>query len=154
MASTSLEKQLEELNLLQCSLMPGESLEFVPSQPEDTSWHDLLAAFAATGTAKQPHILPPYPARLQARVENVGLWFEIELPREYPSAVHDGVTVTKIIPHVLVRGHTISRSEHEKWQSIVKERLGQVEDSECVQCIPTLVPLDLPRNAAVTRFTS
>lgn len=138
MNSDILQKQLEELNLLQCSLMPGETMEFMPSQQYDASWQSMLAAYSETGFEEQPIAVPHHPARFQVRVDGVGVWFEVELPLEYSSALPDGATGLPVPAlHVSVRGDEISRSEHEKWQTTVKEKLNDIQDSECVQPVLT-----------------
>lgn len=102
------------------------------------SWQSLLAAYSDTGFEEQPITVPHHPARFRVHVENVGVCFEVELPLQYPSAVPGEATVSPVTaPHVLVRGDKISRSEHERWQTVVKEKLDEVQDSECVQSVLT-----------------
>jgi len=54
----TLTRQLEELQLLQCSLLPGELLTFLDNVEK---------------------------ARFQVKLDNAHVWFEAELPRLYPS---------------------------------------------------------------------
>ncbi|GJE99503.1 hypothetical protein PsYK624_157670 [Phanerochaete sordida] len=113
-----LHRQLEELNLLTCSLMPGESLQFTPG----SLWERLLETYA--DAPDQSLDEAPDAARFQLRVDDAKLWFDMELPLSYPS--DDG----SVMPSVFVRGDEISRSEHERWQAIVKDLLDEVRDSE------------------------
>ena len=149
-----LQKQLEELNLLQCSLMPGETLHFVSANTDDTPWPDLLAAYSESGPSTEPgDNLIASPACFQLRVDSASVWFEIELPLGYPpSAEHPRAEHT--LPQVSVRGDQISRSEHERWQAVVKEKMQEVRDSEYV-CISSNEQAVLPVFISLdTLFTS
>lgn len=120
----TLQRQLEELNLIKCSLMPGETLRFVSGSP----WEDQLRVYSDTPELVSNEHLGS--ARFELRVDDAKLWFDVELPQSYPS--EDG----SVLPSVLVRGDEISRSEHERWQAIVKHLLAEVSDSEYVHYSP------------------
>ena len=119
-SKSNIQQQLEELNLIKCSLMPGELLQFTSSSP----WEELLESYVEGAADVSLERLDA--ARFQLRVDELKLWFEVELPSTYPSDDR------AVLPSVLVRGDEISRSEHERWQAIVKDMLAEVQDSEYV----------------------
>lgn len=124
-AAANTERHLEELHLLQCSLLAGEKLTFAEPMSGAGGWKELLDSYSegALDWTSYPPIPPTlYPARLRVLSEGVPLWFDIEVSSEHP----------KVAPVVLVRGDEITRSEHERWQSIVQDKFREVEDSECV----------------------
>ena len=128
----TLSRQLEELSLLQHSLLPGEAL--VPASPRDTEdgWQALLASWqehgGATDLAERAHSnLPPAHFRVQA--DGVDVWFELQLADEYGApAPHRGAPGYA----VAVKGGTLGRREQEAWQAFVEEKMEEVRDSECV----------------------
>lgn len=114
--SESLLRQLEEIQLLDCSLLPGELLLFL----EDThAWATLLAAYPdidevpSRSTVSEPCF--------QIKLEEAPLWFEVKLPHDYPTAR----------PAILVRGG-IAKTDQSRWQDVVKEKLEDLDTSECV----------------------
>jgi hypothetical protein len=127
--TTNIQRQLEELNLLKCSLISGESFSFISSDLETSPWQYLLDLYAETSEVSLPEVQDS--ASFAIHIEHTPVWFEIELPLSYPSS-EPGTDSKPVLPIVLVRGEEISRSEHERWQAIVKDRLVGVSDSEYV----------------------
>jgi hypothetical protein len=107
----TLTRQLEDLHLLQCSLLPGEILSFFD---DVDPWPNLLEAYPDIHDT--PNISE---ARFQIKLDNASVWFEVELPRLYPDTV----------PVVSVKG-SIARDEQERWQAVVKQKIQELEDSE------------------------
>jgi len=58
----------------------------------------------------------------QVKLDSAHIWFEVELPRLYPSG---GVR-----PMVSVKGD-IARDEQERWQGIVRDKLQELDDNDC-----------------------
>jgi hypothetical protein len=109
----TLTNQLEDLHLLRCSLLPGELLIFLD---DSDTWCSLLEsypdiAYSPTGNFSDAHF--------QIKLDNTNIWFEVELPRFYPGTP----------PIVFVKGD-IAREIQERWQTVVKQTLQELEGSE------------------------
>ena len=113
----NLPAQLEELNLIRFSLLPGEL--FVLCLPSDDAedWSNLLESFAEGGLADGA-IKPKPTCRFKIGLEDGHIRFEFELPMEYPG--HE----ERLEPIVSVRGKdgVLEKDEQVRWQEIVKER--------------------------------
>jgi len=107
----TLTRQLEELQLLQCSLLSGELLRFIDNAE---IWSSLLAAYP--DILDTPNISE---TRFQVKLDNAHIWFEVELPSNYPNAR----------PVVSVKGD-VARGEQDRWQSIVREKMQELESTE------------------------
>lgn len=117
-----LTRQLEEINLIKYSVLPDELLAFVLDADK---WTSLLEEYpCSVPTGKWPEELSN--ARFQVKVDSARLWFEVNVPREYPRGIHEG----KNIPVISVKCEDVNREEQEKWQKIVEERWREVIDSE------------------------
>lgn len=114
----SLDRQLEELQLLQCSLLPGELLIFLE---EADTWNGLLTAYP--DAVKVSHVSEP---SFQIKIDQAQVYFDVVLPRSYLDAGAG--------PLVSVRGD-IARAEQERWQKIIKEKLDELKGSEYVYSI-------------------
>jgi hypothetical protein len=131
----TLTNQLEDLHLLQCSLLPGELLIFLD---DIETWSSLLEACPdITDT------LNISDARFQIQIDNAHVWFEVELPRLYPD----------IVPMVSIKGN-IAKEEQERWQNIVKQKSQELGDSELVLTPSKLSVVPVDKIAADTQFTS
>ena len=108
--------------------MSGESLTFISQDAEPSQWQELLLSYAETSEVPAAEIHNP--PRFVVHIQDSSIWFEVELPFSYPSTP----------PIVLVRGDEISRSEHERWQAIVKGHLSEVSNSEYVPCVTRSKP--------------
>lgn len=119
-SSGLLSRQLEEIQLIQCSLLPTELFSFILQSDNDDEWSALLQEHSSgeTRIAKRPSS----PCRFRVKIYNVPLYFELELPIDYPHTV----------PLVFVRGDTIQRQLQEQWQRIVADKLSELlqEDTE------------------------
>ncbi|KDR86089.1 hypothetical protein GALMADRAFT_54140 [Galerina marginata CBS 339.88] len=110
---------LQELHLIQCSLLPDEHLAFLD---EPQGWLDTLATYAADPMASSDSLNPGSEVRFSLRVDGARLWFEITLSE----VDHDGGRLGSLVS---VKGEDISRDEQERWQSIIA---GQLKDlKEC-----------------------
>ncbi|KAI5885279.1 uncharacterized protein SCHCODRAFT_02593693 [Schizophyllum commune H4-8] len=128
--STTLERQLEELELIRCSVMPGEVLTFVDDHDR---WLALLDRFSAERTIPADDDIPVLPISFKVWVEGHDLRVYVSLPVDYPE-------VSKL-PNVAVKGTTISRAEQDRWTSLIRERLQEASDNE--QPTYNLVALNL-----------
>ncbi|TFK56942.1 hypothetical protein OE88DRAFT_1730373 [Heliocybe sulcata] len=121
----TLAHQLEELNLIKCSLLPDEVFLFVLDADR---WQSLLDGYPDSQNLRGwPGALSP--ARFEVRVEDAKLWFEMDVPRAYPEGVGEG----KNVPVVSVKCEDVGREEQERWQRVVEERWKEVMDSEDAQ---------------------
>ncbi|KAH9950977.1 hypothetical protein B0H21DRAFT_818806 [Amylocystis lapponica] len=127
---TALFHQLEELHLLKCSLLPGESLVFDPHFEDGGLWGDLLEQYSYDPEECLSHAPDSFtPAQFQVRIEHAKMCLEVFLPPSHKSGVASGAT-TGTDPVVSVKGQDLNRSEQERWQLIVSERLNELRDSD------------------------
>ncbi|GBE77610.1 hypothetical protein SCP_0104900 [Sparassis crispa] len=131
--ASTLSGQLEELHLLRCSLLPGESLTFDPSEDTD-HWCELLDAYAEDPeqvTARAPSTLPL--ARFAVQLEEANVWFDVELPAAYRAATGAADAENPdapVLPRVSVKSLYLAREEQARWQAAVQEAMVEVRDSE------------------------
>ncbi|EGO05384.1 hypothetical protein SERLA73DRAFT_44012 [Serpula lacrymans var. lacrymans S7.3] len=128
----NLASQLEELQLIQCSLLPGELFTFILPSDDTAIWDSLLESVSSPLEADAPL---PAQARFEIKLTGAKVWFEIELPRNYPDAG------TK--PQISIKGEDISRSEQEHWQDVVREKMAGFNVNEFLvyQLISILIPM-------------
>ena len=121
MDETTLAKQSEELYLLTCSLLGGESVLFTHDGYEDKEWEAVVQAFAGLNDHRERIQTPMHPACLQLRVEGLAVWFEVVVPMAYGSAdtVH--------IPSVSVKCDQWTRREQERWRETVDTLLSTAD---------------------------
>lgn len=129
-------KQLEELYLLKSALLPGETLTFVAFSEDDELWEHQLNNYPDIIPIRTPH----KPPCVRIAADDVRLFLEVDFPAEYPCSG---------VPSILVKGDDITRREQERWQNIVREHMGEVHGSECVQ----ILFLHWPSIDATTRYT-
>lgn len=115
---STLLRQLEEIHLLKCSLLPGESITFDPDFQGIDEWSALLDSFSQGGDTAQL-AAPSSPARFRIRAENRSIWFDVELPTGY----RDDDSSNVQLPVVAVRGDELGRTEQEQWQVFMREAL-------------------------------
>ncbi|KIK94393.1 hypothetical protein PAXRUDRAFT_451946 [Paxillus rubicundulus Ve08.2h10] len=120
-----LDQQLQELELIQCSLFPGELFTFILSPEDAATWTSLLESRSSVGGTRSDGVAtePPCQARFQIRVSGARIWFEVELP---------SYKRTQAQVRVSVMGENISRGVQERWQAIVREKMLELGNSECV----------------------
>lgn len=111
-----LKKQLEELQLITCSLLPGESITYLQ---DDLAWTKLLEDLTVNSEGLSvPSGLRP--AHFQTKVENAKIWFEADL-----SYVN-----TSRPPQVSIKGEDMTRFEQERWRQIVQDKILEIADTE------------------------
>ncbi|KAL1749312.1 hypothetical protein HDZ31DRAFT_28102 [Schizophyllum fasciatum] len=128
--STTIERQLEELELIRCSVMPGEVFAF--ADDDDDRWPALLDKFSIERSVTDDEI-PTSPLSIEIGLEGHDLRISVGLPGDYPD-------ISKL-PSVSVKGTTISRSEQHRWSGLLRERLHVAAETE--QPAYTLVALNL-----------
>lgn len=113
----------EEIYLLRCSLLSGESLVFQDSTSSHDStsyqWDDYLDRYSELTTAQEYLQLPP--PDFSIIIDNARLRIDVQYS-----------TTSSLMPVVAVKGDDITRTEQEWWQNIIEEKLREVRDSECV----------------------
>lgn len=102
---------LHELELLQASLLPTETLAFLPSDHE-SPWPALLTSHSASPSAGDD--VPSIPAHFQVRTTDSGVYLEILLSEAYPEEQ----------PYVTVHG--AARAEADAWAQRVEDGLKAV----------------------------
>ncbi|KAK1235382.1 hypothetical protein PQX77_001404 [Marasmius sp. AFHP31] len=114
----SLHRQLEELQLISCSLLPGEEFTF---SEHCESWAKSLEIYGENpdGVETSQSSLPT--ACFQLGLQDWrSVWFEVELPREYPD------NGARPIITVRLQGEELSRADQERWKDVVEEKLETV----------------------------
>jgi hypothetical protein len=124
MDADTLTKQLEELHLIRCSLLPGELLTFIGGDSE--AWTELLDNHASATPTSNQFQSTLSPAHLQLKVEAANVWLEVRMPSQYMGDLRDSR------PSFSVKGENISRSEQESWGRIIAEKSSEIAETECV----------------------
>ncbi|KAG1836171.1 hypothetical protein DFJ58DRAFT_669938 [Suillus subalutaceus] len=135
---TCLDSQLQELQLIQHSLLPGESFSFVLPPEDSRIWTSLLHSFN-TPTAL-PSLPSPVPqVKFQVKVVDARISFEVQFPGRYPEDSDVNV------PFISVNGENISGDEHRRWRAFVQEKLVEVQGNDypiyqllCMHLLPKL----------------
>jgi len=121
MKKEGFKQQLEELHLIQCSLLPTEHIVWLDSGDQH-SWAQAIENYSEDPVAT---VLPPESsASFTLRVEGSKIWFEITL------AAVDDFGISK--PSVSVKGEDITRADQERWQMVVEKGFEEISDSEWV----------------------
>lgn len=119
MKEEGFKQQLEELHLIQCSLLPTEHIVFLNSG-DAHSWAQAIEKYAEDPLK---NVLPTESAAsFTLRVEGSKIWFEITLAPVGDSG--------KSKPFVSVKGEDITRVDQEKWHMVIVEGLEEISDSE------------------------
>lgn len=121
MDSRTLVKQLDEFQLIRCSLLPGELFTFI-GDASDT-WIELLENHLTGATI--PNWALTFPAHIQMKVEAARVLFGFEIPLQYAG------NVTESPPTFTVKGDDITRVKQEWWQHVIREKLQEMSDTEC-----------------------
>ncbi|KAG8219258.1 hypothetical protein J3R82DRAFT_97 [Butyriboletus roseoflavus] len=144
---TNLFHQLEELHLIQSSLLPGEHFVFV-FPPEDlTIWSSLLDAFMDAGglddavLASLTH--PPCQAHFQIYVVAAHISFEVELPP--CTNITDPDSSANAAASVSVKGDHVSRDAQERWHAEIRARSAEIDDACASAPTPTAPPRSQPQ---------
>ena len=128
MDDVALRKQLEELYLVKCSLLPGEQLVF---GHEDDAWTALLDAYPLDDSDDLPVKAPIHPAHLQVKTKRSPVWFDVVVPATYGSS-----TSTAFSLSVTAKCERWTRHEQEQWRETTEQLLSkqlQLATNECVQ---------------------
>lgn len=121
-----METLFEELQLINCSLLPGELFLFLD---HCTGWKDALQSYAEDGYHESVTELGlPQPV-FQVGLEDFNIWFEISLPSSSWDSASSGIPLHNL---PAVKGENISRCQQERWQKIVQENFQEIGDSESV----------------------
>ncbi|KAG1786428.1 uncharacterized protein HD556DRAFT_1049417 [Suillus plorans] len=138
-----LDSQLQELQLIQHSLLPGESFSFALPPEDSRIWSSLLHSFN-TSTATTLSSLPnPVPqVKFQVKTTDARIFFEVQFPERYPE---DSDVDTAQVPFISVNGEGISRDEHYRWRAFVQEKSAEVQGDDfpiyqllCMHLLPKL----------------
>ncbi|KAJ7045148.1 hypothetical protein C8F04DRAFT_1388713 [Mycena alexandri] len=131
MNTAQLPQHLEELQLIQFTLLPGEILTFLDH--EGAVWTQLLQDYAdgvSTENSRQP-MAPPH---VQVKPQDSKIWFELQF------SASEEPTLS-----VSVKGENLARSEQERWQSLVLEKMDEIGTSDfpayqllCLHLLPLL----------------
>ncbi|KAF9554054.1 hypothetical protein CPC08DRAFT_644792 [Agrocybe pediades] len=116
-----LQQSLDELQLLQCSLLPDEHLHFLDGSE---TWDGILANYDG-GNISEGTDLSLGPASFSIRLDGSNIWFDITLPID--QQLEGSLDLKKCVS---VKGEGITRAEQEKWQGIIAEKLEEISDSE------------------------
>ena len=133
MSPTTIRRTLEEIHLLQCSLLPGELLLFTD---DAAHWRALLDAYALDPddpALDDPAAHNTAPAHFQVRLEaSSAAWFDVVLPRDYGAIPARGEE--RVRAAVSVKGDSLGRAEQERWHAAVEEARASVEEGSGSEC--------------------
>jgi len=119
--ATTIAKQLEEFQLIQCSLIPGE--QFLFTDDED-AWNKLLAAHNAADTIIIPENLSP--ARIHVLLDRCEAGKAICLEAQIPH-LYAGNLAPHFLPLFSIKGDGVSRFDQERWKNVIRQRLQEFE---------------------------
>ncbi|THV02296.1 hypothetical protein K435DRAFT_775649, partial [Dendrothele bispora CBS 962.96] len=121
--TSHLEKQLEELQLIKFSLLPGEILLFLD---HCKVWDDLLETYSSRNENLE-EVLPQ--VTFQVSLESWNVWFEITFPKTY-AGFNNLDDAGRGRSNVSIKGEDITRAEQEEWANLVKEKLTEIGETE------------------------
>ncbi|KAF8625481.1 hypothetical protein AX15_005355 [Amanita polypyramis BW_CC] len=128
MDKTTVEKQLAELQLIKCSLLPNEIMQFIDTGPNEFPWARLLDEYEMTMTLRELPTLEGTqipPTNFCVKTDSmVGVWFEVQMPLPQHGVNDRSTTI------VHVKGDYLSRAEQERWQNVIREKQSEVEGVE------------------------
>lgn len=121
-------KQVEELVLIRCSLLPGEKLQFLDpashlgaSSTENiaTKWE---SAISVDGVADDMDYEGLLDARFQVLVHGATIFFEIDYQGYNGSweSINDCISIN---------GDNLSRAAQERWRARIKEKVKEVVEA-------------------------
>ncbi|KAG6839899.1 hypothetical protein C0991_010552 [Blastosporella zonata] len=127
MEATTLEKQLDEFQLIRSSLLSDEKIIFLDEADvwtHLTREHEDPTTIGLIGFKK-----PGTSARFRLDIDASLVSFVVEVP-----ALYEGRIAQPIPPPIItVKGDQITRAEQDRWQEIIQTQLEQIEDTECVK---------------------
>ena len=109
--------RLEELQLIHCSILPGERMEFLQ---DEEFWGQFLSQDMVVDL-KEPSIQQKTTmATFTLKVEGKPVWLQVTM------------FMTTSDDLVSVKGDNLSRGEQERWLEIIREKRDELEDTEYV----------------------
>lgn len=135
-------RQLEELHLVSCSLLPGESLSFSPTADDEQIWTTLLESYPEVDVTRTPTTS----ARFEIKAAGSRVWFEVNIPPDY-------WIIGDSRPVISVRGEGIVRSEQAHWENILAERMHELNGCEYVQLLLIRSPPAYAVHAAISSMS-
>lgn len=114
---TSNAMRLEELQLIQFTLLPEEVLTFLDD--EGPLWSQLLHDSNEGAAPSNSNSWPSTPPRIQVKPQSSKIWFEVQFS-----------TLDSPLPAVSVKGENATRSVQERWRGIIQEKLDEIASSE------------------------
>ena len=121
MQNNSIARQLEEIHIISCSLLPGESLSFSLAADDARAWQTSLERYPDYTDL----LLPTTAAQFEVKVAGSSLWFEFIIAEDYGLAGQFHFDVS-------VRGENVTRKEQADWENLIVERRGELGSSEYV----------------------
>ncbi len=119
-------QQLEELQLIKCSLLPNEIMHFIDDD-NDSIWAHLLDDYEMSvesiETISQRAARKIRPAEFVIKLDGqTKVWLEVRMPDVPGESSPDAL--------VSVKGDRLSRAEQERWRGVICEKQREVEDAE------------------------
>ncbi|KAF8167166.1 hypothetical protein B0H34DRAFT_669669 [Crassisporium funariophilum] len=115
MKQETVQRQLEELQLIQCSLLAGEGITFLAD--DDRFWTSALESYTDQSIDSCPNVAAP--AFFELRIDGSKVWFEVTMPVSLDAT-----------SSISVKGEGITRAEQELWKDVIEEKLSEISDSE------------------------
>lgn len=127
MDSPTLTTQLDEFQLIRCSLLPGELFSFIEDSQNHHLWTNLLETHTMGTPVPVQDIDNLSTAHIQIHIEAAKLRISIQVPTSYAGNLVD------VPPTFSIKGDQITRLEQEQWQAIIEEKLRETDqDTEYV----------------------
>ena len=121
MHNIAIERQLEEIHIIFCSLLPGESLSFSLAADDARAWQTSLERCPDYTDL----LLPTTAAQFEVKVSGSSRWFEFILAEDYGLAGQFHFDVS-------VRGENVTRKEQAHWENLIVQRRAELGSSEYV----------------------
>lgn len=144
-----IERQLSELQLIQCSLLPDEHLVLL----ESAGWGDLANNGRDSGFPFWKKALESYaeyelsaflesmdldavmisPASFELRVDGANTWFQVTLPSVEASTLREGDDYEPVASvDISIKGENITRAEQENWKAVIIKKTKEIDGSTYV----------------------
>jgi hypothetical protein len=109
--------RFEELQLIHCSILPGESMEFLQ---DEEFWSQVLSQDMGIGFDEPSIQQQAKMATFALKIEGKPVWLQVTM------------FMTTSDDMISVKGDNLSRGEQERWLEIIKQKRDELEDTEYV----------------------
>lgn len=138
-------ERLEEIYLIRCSLLPDEIFSFLLDEQATREWVDILEKKEYLDLDEE-YLSTKDLSRCQFEVNVISaqISFLVSFPSSYPG---------ESLPEISVKGDYLSRSDQQRWQSLIEENLDEFLGTEYVHVSVILLYIVLIK-AAIYKIPS